>query len=344
MIFTKLIETTLKHHLPFSVIFELTYRCNLRCQHCYVVKKNKDELSLSEIKMVLKQLKKAGGLVLTLTGGEVFLREDILKILEYAHKLEFLIKIYTNGTLITQETIKYLKDITPFSIEISIYGSNSFSHDKITQVSGSFKTSLENIKRIKENGLSVKLKCPLMRQNIKEYPKIISLAKKLNIEYLFDPIITPKSNGCKTPLKFRIEDKNLKQIFYDKNLRNTKKTKIKPITSYLTQFYNIFFCNAGFNSCAISPYGDVYPCIQFLVKLGNLRKNTFKNIWQKSKNLKKIQKITWQNLEECKNCKLIYFCPRCPGLAYLEEGSLLKKSIIACKIARIKQELKKCKK
>ena len=77
--------------------FELTHRCNLRCQHCYIVRNNKKaELTYKEICRVIDEVRKEGCLWLCLTGGEPLLREDFLDIYSYAYKKGFIITIFTN--------------------------------------------------------------------------------------------------------------------------------------------------------------------------------------------------------------------------------------------------------
>lgn len=334
---TKLLTTTIKKYIPFFIIFELTYRCNLHCQHCYIVNKNRKELGTYEIKDILDQLKNEGTFILTLTGGEIFLRDDIFEIIQYAKLKQFILKIYTNATLLHQKEIKLLKKLNPYDIHISVYGTTSKIHDAITQVEGSFKKTIETIKKLKKEGLKIKLKCPLMKQNIKNYKKIIKLANDLNVEYLLDPIITPKHNGNSENLSLRIEEKDIKLILKDPQLK-IKNKEFSVIDDETKKVFSNLLCNAGYNSCAISPYGDVFPCIQYLIKLGNLRKNSFHNIW-KSKKIKKIRSIKFDNLLQCSKCELLKFCNRCPGLAYLEDKNLFGKSSIACKFANIRKKL-----
>jgi len=96
--------------IPYSVMFELTYMCNLNCRHCYVVIDNDDtELSMEEITEIINQLLDMGTFYLTFTGGEIFTRKDLLDIAMYAKKKGFLLTFMTNGTLITPEKIEEIK-------------------------------------------------------------------------------------------------------------------------------------------------------------------------------------------------------------------------------------------
>ncbi|UCG54887.1 MAG: radical SAM protein, partial [Dehalococcoidia bacterium] len=87
---------TAREAIPLNVLFELTYRCNVHCSHCYVVDRSGVELSFNEIASILRQLADDGCLFLTLTGGEVLLRNDFLEIARYARGLGFALKVFTN--------------------------------------------------------------------------------------------------------------------------------------------------------------------------------------------------------------------------------------------------------
>lgn len=118
--------------IPFNVQFELTYRCNLSCRHCYVVQDKQKELTFKEITSILDQLVEMGTFYLCFTGGEIFTRKDIPDILWYAKEKGFFLILLTNGTLITDKEIDELKELGPLGIEISLLGARDKTHDFIT--------------------------------------------------------------------------------------------------------------------------------------------------------------------------------------------------------------------
>src|SRR3990172_4107083 len=99
--FNKLFETTLARNLPVSAVLELTYECNLRCRHCYIVNQDRAVLGTSAIFSILDELAEAGTLFLAFTGGEILLREDFFDVAEYAKRKHFALSILTNGTKVT---------------------------------------------------------------------------------------------------------------------------------------------------------------------------------------------------------------------------------------------------
>jgi radical SAM protein with 4Fe4S-binding SPASM domain len=77
-------------------------------------------------------------------------------------------------------------------------------------------------------------------------------------------------------------------------------------------------CSAGHTACYISPYGDVYPCVQFPLPTGNVRKQKFLDIWRYSPQLQEVRSITARDLPVCSTCSHVGTCTRCPGLAYMQ--------------------------
>src|SRR5207244_9437757 len=98
----RLIARTVRKRLPLSVHFDLTYRCNERCVHCYLDHEDHGEMTTAEVKDVLDQLASSGTLFLTFSGGELLLRKDFFELLAYARRLQFDVKIKTNAILIKE--------------------------------------------------------------------------------------------------------------------------------------------------------------------------------------------------------------------------------------------------
>ncbi len=88
-------------------------------------------------------------------------------------------------------------------------------------------------------------------------------------------------------------------------------------------------CSAGHTACYVSPYGDVYPCVQFLLPCGNLRKQKFLEIWRHSTELNEVRSIRARDLPVCSTCLHVGTCTRCPGLAYME-GDMRGSSLADC--------------
>src|SRR2546427_10064578 len=186
-----------------SVQLDLTYRCNERCVHCYLDHDDHGEMTTAEIKHLLDQLAEAGVFILTLSGGEIFMRKDFFEILEYARKLTFCVKLKTNAVMIREREAARIRDLGVESIQISIYSHRPEVHDAITLVPGSLEKSIRAIRFLKSQGLKVIIANVLMTRNMQDYPGVRALAAELGVECTLDPTVTPMMDGNRSTLKLK---------------------------------------------------------------------------------------------------------------------------------------------
>ena len=351
----RLISRTVRKHQPLSVHFDLTYRCNERCVHCYLDHDDHGELSTAECLAVLEELAQAGTLFLTFSGGEIFLRPDLYEILSEARRLHFDISLKTNALLVTPERAKRLREFGVRRVQISVYSDIPEVHDAITKVPGSLQRTLAAIPLLLEQGLQVKLACPLMRENLLAYRGVMALAEKIGVPYVLDLTITPMLDGNEGPLAHRIPVSSLLPVMQDSKLNAcaTRPTAEAPLamkeypatlgsavsSGIESEAYEDLPCSAGHNSCYISPYGDVFPCVQLPQAAGNLRRKRFNEIWHHAPQLERLRGVRESQLPVCSRCEIRNYCERCPGLALMEGGDLLGAYERACELAEQKARL-----
>src|SRR3954469_6751781 len=188
-------DRALADRVPLAVHFDLTYRCNERCIHCYLDHEDHGEMTTAEVKNVLDQLAAAGTLFLTFSGGELLLRNDFFELVEYARALRFDLKIKTNAILMTEVAAIRLRDAGVRQIQISVYSHRAEVHDAITKVKGSLGRTVAAIRFLTALGLRVTIANVLMRQNASDYPGVQALAAELGAGFTIDPTITPKMDG-----------------------------------------------------------------------------------------------------------------------------------------------------
>ncbi len=303
--------------IPIAVQFDLTYRCNERCVHCYLDHDDHGEMTTAEVKHVLDQLAAAGTLFLTLSGGELLLRKDFFELLTYACAKRFDVKIKTNALLIGEQEARRIRELGIRQVQISIYSHRAAVHDAITKVQGSLERSVAAIRFLKAQGLRVLIANVLMRQNAADYPGVQALAIELGVECTLDPTITPKMDGDTSILALRVPRTELLRVFTDRTLVSAP--AIPPSAADIDQgSLDDVPCSAGHTSCYVSPYGDVFPCVQFPLPSGNLREQRFDEIWGLSKQLEEVRAIRLRDLPTCSSCGFVSSCTRCPGLAYME--------------------------
>jgi AdoMet-dependent heme synthase len=311
-------ERALRLGVPFSVQLDLTYRCNEQCVHCYLDHEDYGEMSTVEIKHLLAEMAHAGVFILTLSGGEIFLRKDLFEILEHARSLTFCIKLKTNAVLIREPQASRLRDLGVQSVQISIYSHQPEVHDAITKVRGSLERSIRAIRFLKAQGLRVILANVLMTENMQDYRGVRELAHSLGAEYTLDPTITPKMDGDREILSLNADDAALRQLFRDELFVGNAEEFCAPPPLTDADSLAALPCSAGHTSCYISPYGEFYPCVQFPLSCGNVRQQSFIDIWRNSERLKEVRSIRLKDLSSCSQCVHGSTCTRCPGLAFLE--------------------------
>jgi len=304
--------------VPLGVHLDVTYRCNERCAHCYLDHDDHGEMTTTEIKRILDQLAEAGTFFLTLSGGEVLMRRDFFDILEYARRLLFNVRIKTNGVMIRESEARRIRELGVEQVQISIYSRRPEIHDAITKLPGSLQKSVRAIRFLKSHGLKVAIANVLMTANLGEHTGVHALARELGVTYTLDPTITPKIDGDESILRMRIPAKELNAVFHTADLVGSVEEFCAPPPPAGDDIMEGYPCSAGHTACYITPYGDVFPCVQFPLPSGNLRRQSFLDIWRNSHQLKEVRSIRAKDLPVCSTCRHVGTCTRCPGLAYME--------------------------
>ncbi len=309
----------LQMNIPLSVQLDLTYRCNERCIHCYLDHHDHGEMTTAEIKDLLDQMADAGVFYLTISGGEILMRRDFFEILEYARLRTFCIKLKTNGILIRKKEADRIKALGVESVQISIYSHVPEVHDAITKLPGSLAQSIEAIRRLRAHGIHVIMANVLMVQNVHDYAGVRALAAELGAQFIMDPTITPMMDGDRSILNLNVDEAALREVFRNESLvgGNIEEFCAPPQGPNADEL-DMLPCSAGHTACYVSPYGDVYPCVQFPLPSGNVRRMKFVDIWRDSPQLNEVRSIKLRDMPTCSKCTHGGTCTRCPGLAYLE--------------------------
>ena len=177
------------HLLQFSkdkkpvVVWNMTRRCNLKCVHCYaqaVDPNGQDEISTAKAKEIIDDLAAFGAPVMLFSGGEPLVRQDLVELASYATSKGMRAVISTNGTLITKEKARELKDVGLSYVGISLDGTEE-THDKFRGVPGSYKKAIEGVENCKAEGLKVGLRFTINKRNWTEVPSIFRVLRDLEV-------------------------------------------------------------------------------------------------------------------------------------------------------------------
>jgi len=319
----KLTDKTDSCHKPLIGQWELTYKCNLNCIHCFNDKdRYKDELSFNEITGLIDQMYKEGCIHLVFTGGEPLMRPDFKDIYKYAVKKGFLVSVFTNGTLINDEIISVFKENLPFAIEITLHSLKSEVFDAITGTKGSHKRCMNSIQRIIDANLPLTLKTAGMRNNKNEVYKIKKYVKSFpGIKFKFDSFISARHNGKKDTRDLRLTSDEVIDIqLGDHDMKNQLDNCFKEKSCYDKK--NLVFrnCGGGINSFHINPEGRLQLCLELTKPSYDLAGGTFRDGFYNF--LGSLRKTEYSRDSKCRQCDLYDVCGQCPAKALIENGNI----------------------
>src|SRR2546428_230816 len=267
--------------VPMSALFELTFVCNHACTFCYNCPTGQKEMSTAEVLNALGKLADLNILYLTLSGGEPLVRKDFFEIAGAARQMGFALRIYTNAYLIDEVMARKIKEIAnPLEMEISIHGARPETHDRLTCVPGSFQRVVNAVKHLRAHEVKVNLKCPITRDNQEEVLEMHRLAQELGVVIIFDPVITPRDDGDKDPLRLMASDDFLRRFWQDDEYAGARR-ELVPVARNDAPGEAV--CGTGRASLAIDPYGNIYPCVQWRRSAGDIKElKELKTVWRTS--------------------------------------------------------------
>lgn len=311
------------------VVWEMTGECNLKCIHCHAFggEASYDELSKEEGRALIDQIASLSIRSLVFTGGEPLLREDLFELIEYAKSIGFTVFIATNGTLITKEVAKLLKEFD-VGVVIGIDAMNPEIHDTIRGVKGAYDAVIEGIENCVAEKLYLHLNIVASSQNFDEIERIIDFGTEIGVYSYFIYRFVPFGRGEDVrDCELGSEDfKALLDLIIEK--QREVSAIIIPVASpeywaYVLQkrgihnkrvinFLSRFFggCRAGEGMMYIKPNGDVWACPFLPTQVGNVRKERMDRICE---NLEKFghDKHNEKSDTECKGCEYEKVCGGC---------------------------------
>lgn len=249
--------------VPLHVIFEVTHLCNLSCEYCDRHTPLPNELTFHDVSKVIEEFVRLGMIGMTLDGGEPLARRDIDKIIDKLFGLGTKIIINTNGILVPQKIQSVKKALR---INVSLDGPAEY-HDSM-RGKGSFEKAVRGIRKAREEGVSVKLRCTMHRHNMRSVPELVRLAEELDSPIIFQPALnslfqnTPRDGSAWEPS--REEFRRTIQWLCE------EKRKTKYIANYYASLKHFLYfpnrkeppCSAGWIHVTMDPEGYLYHCGQ----------------------------------------------------------------------------------
>ncbi len=295
----------------------LTNGCNLRCKHCYMESKTpkSNELTTEEIKELLVSFAEYGGKNVNLSGGEITLRKDLIEIIDIAVGLGLKTKLYSNGTLWTDELVTKLKSINnsfsehSINVQISIDGFSEESNAKI-RGKGSFAKAISTVEKLVEAGIRVCISItPVFLDDITQHGnEYAAFMKEMKSRFNIPIFLSAELlEGREVHLSTYENQKHIDSIMriYEK-FDSVNCYNDLPLISSCKQ--EELADNCMFGGLTVSSTGDIHFCAvtNTAKPVTNIRTTTFNRIIELQKSA--IKKSCIDNLLPCKNCELKYIC------------------------------------
>src|SRR4030066_830511 len=337
------IKKPLSIYAPFLVVWVFTHKCNLSCKHCYSNSGTvlEYELTTKEALDVVDQLADAGGTALAFSGGEPLIRKDFFEVARHAVKRGLYLSVATNGTLLTKENVKKLKQTGVNYVEVSVDGATAQTHDEFRGVHGAFEQAATGLKSCVEEELCACIATTATNSNLAEMPAIIDLAIEIGAkrftyfnfiptgrgkalrdkdlepeerEELMRYLVNRMSKGCKTTILTTAPQ--LARVALQcqgpggtgevtMSMAHMQTARVSKKAVPLADF--IGGCGAGRLYCSLSPQGDVHPCVFLPVNVGNLKTGQFQDIWLNAPLFKAFRNRA--NLKgSCGKCAYKFIC------------------------------------
>lgn len=341
----------MRFYAPLMIVWNITYRCNLKCKHCYedagiLGVKGVKELTIKEKLKVVDEIADSFIPTLSFSGGEPLTDPDFWKVAERASKKGLYLSMNTNGTLITEKVAQKLKDLDFAYVSISLDSTNPSVHDVFRGVKGSWKKAVQGFKNLKKVGISTVVGFTITKYNYKNLPEMFEFIKKNKIDkvmiYNFIPVgrgrgiiaddLSPeeREDALKWMHQFSLEGGSLcttapqlGRVCKENNtsylipLSHTGPGRAKNM-KVLADL--IGGCGVGRCYMALQPDGRITPCVYMPnVDLGNIKKDTFLKIWHTSPLLKSLARR--DDLKgHCGKCEHQEVCSGCRARAHAYFG------------------------
>ncbi len=307
--------------VPVSAHINLTYRCDLDCQHCYLDNRTTyPEMTGAEWRAVLDQLAAMGTLLLTWSGGDVSQRADFEELLAYATAKGFANRIKTHaGNVDAAVAARYAEQMVT-RVDVSVYSLRPEIHDAFTRHPGSLARTLTGIQCLRAVGVPVQASVVVQDQTVEEIPAIFDRFVALGCTVRFGLDISRDNAGNEG-----LDSLNLavdRRIRAEQLIALTR--TVPPPTAQVKDRLSQGPCGAGRRLVYIAPDGGVWPCVVFPMELGNLRQQALADIWSGSP--ARLALRDWTNRERtaCHSCGGSGACFYCPGEAFKNTGDYRK--------------------
>ncbi|MBF0464262.1 MAG: radical SAM protein [Nitrospirae bacterium] len=334
---------------PKWIAWEVTRRCNLRCVHCRssseATSKGHPDFSFEEGKRIIDDIRSYATPVVVLSGGEPLLRKDVFQLASYGTEVGLRMCMATNGMLVNEKICKQMKDSGIKIVSLSLDGSTAEVHDNFRHQSGAFEGVMRAAAYFRDNGIEFIINSSFTRRNQEEIPRVYELAKSLGATAWYMFMIVPTGRGQDIMDELITKEDYEKILNWHYDMEKTEDTfLVRPTCA--PHYYRIVLqrakqdgekmkrrslkfstggskgCIAGQLICLIDVDGNVLPCSYFHLPAGNIRQQSFKDIWENSALFKDMRDFKSYK-GRCGNCEYLNVCGGCRARAYSMCGNYM---------------------
>ena len=322
-----------QHPTPFELDIDLTQSCTERCVHCYVAE-YRNVLPREKIFSVLDEFAEMGGLKVKFSGGECMMHPDFDEILRYAAKKDLVISVLSNLTLSDERKIQVLKECKIYLLQTSLYGITAQTHEAVTRLPGSFKKTTDAIEALRRADVPVQIMCPLLRENRMEIEGVRDYAQRHGMKFDTTFSLIAKADHDLGNLEHSLPVEECAKCMRQLGHLPAEINDAPPAGE------NDYICEAGTAKIELNSNGNYYPCNGcYNYVLGSCYTQTLHEVWENSPGLRRLRRLRYKDLPQCRTCKNRYLCKVCPACFFNETGDLRTPSPSQCRLAECKRKL-----
>lgn len=305
-----------KYSAPIRVDLALTFRCQNECIHCYAGgSQETTELITSQWREVIDRLHQIGVFILTFTGGEPTLREDLPELLDYGQKKGLVTGLITNGRkLADHRYVRRLEEAGLDFVQVTLESHNSKIHDFMTGTKGSWNETVRGIKNLIPTHIYTTTNTTLSKYNAPSFLDTLTFIKDLGVAAFGNNSLIYSGKATELDDTFELSIETLKVLLPQIRDKATL-LRLKFLWYTPTQYcqldpvklgLGIKSCTAAMINMCVGPIGDVFPCQSYFKSLGNILRDPWKKIW----NHPLAVKIRNREFVEpkCKECPQLQIC------------------------------------
>ena len=337
--------------VPLSGTFELTPCCNMDCKMCYVRLSQKQQQAIAPLLPASRwlelgrQAREEGMLYLLLTGGEPFLRPDFREIFQGLHWEGLVLSVNTNGTLIEEETVSWLRETPPARLNITLYGASNATYERLCGKPDGFSRVTRAIALLREAGLTVRLNCSVTPYNAEDLDDIFAYAEKEGLgvqatSYMFPPLRRDASMVGKNR-RFTPEEaayyaaKIVSKYSSEEAFVRSLQQGLPPLPSDPEEACagegEALRCRAGKCSFWLTWDGKMLPCGMFSADGGvKMEELSFLEAWQRTRQSVESLRLP----ARCTACPAKERCRVCAAMVYTESGDFTTPPQYRCDMSR----------